>query len=71
MRKADAYKARNVRRGRPPCTYKLTDVSGDVFILEGAALVARVLGVAKQTVYNSASSGKKAAGCLVERYIKS
>ncbi len=44
MRKENAGR---VRRGRPPRAYRLTDVSGDVFVFEGAALVARALCVAK------------------------
>lgn len=67
MKKEDSGRARNVRRGRPPRAYRLTDASGDVFVFEGATLVALVLGVKKQTVYNAVSSGKAVAGCRVER----
>ena len=54
-------------KGRPPCIYRLTDAEGDAFMLEGAALVARVLGVAKQTVYNCVCSGNRIAGHRIER----
>lgn len=57
-------------KGRPPRVYKVTTPDGDVQKFTGAALVARVLGVKKQTVYNRSSSGKTVRGCLVERYIK-
>lgn len=53
-------------RGRPPHVYKVTTPCGDVHRFEGAALTARVLGVAKQTIYNAISGGKTANGCKVE-----
>ena len=63
----ETRRTRGRAKGRPPRTYRLTDAEGDVFMLEGAALVARVLGVAKQTVYNCVCSGKKVAGRRIER----
>ena len=53
-------------RGRPPHVYKVTTPCGDVPRFEGAALTARVLGVAKQTIYNAISGRKTANGCKVE-----
>lgn len=60
-------RTRKSAKGRPPCVYRITTPDGDVQKLTGASLVARVLGVKKQTVYNSASSGKTVAGCRIQK----